>query len=911
MLKGRAEERSEIDRLISRARSGAGGVVVIKGQVGSGKTALLDDVGRTAEGVRVLRGAGFESEAELPFAALHMLLRPVHSHIKALGGAQATALNAALEFGAERNTDHHVIRPALLSVLSALAAERPLLCLVDDAQWVDHASAEALLFTARRLGSEGIALVIAARDDDQVLAGAGLPELRLGPLDHTSAAAVVAQRDPGLVPPARDRIIAEARGNPLALSELLTALTPAQRAGRLNPYAFHHGAVAVTGPAQGFFKKALGRLPVPTRALLLLAAAVDTPELGLVLRAARRSGATLADLGAAEQARLVHVTGSTVAFSHPLIRAVAYHDVTAAERQAAHRDLAEAAGDDVNLRAWQLAAATAGPDEEVAAELERVAEHSGDQYAYAAYERAARLTADRERGTRMLAAAAAAAGRAGLLRGALELAEQVVTLTDDPSMRATAARVQAAAGFEQGAPLPAGRTLLEGAELIHAHEPAKAMLMLVEAIRCGLHAADTDLVRVARSRLGALSLPASSPLVSLSSALSAVMTPPGRTEADDPHAVLELAKAARASVPAEVAEGIMVVSLDLTVIGHGECATADALVAETLVAECREGGTTRLLPHALQVLAQAHMYRGRHGQASAAATEGLNLASKSGQFHRASQLKNVLAWLAAVEGDEDRCTALAMDGMEYATAQGMIPGIALGTWALALLDLGYTRDEEALIRLESLWSGESLIGPVRLASDHIEAAVRCGRPDQASRPLALLEKRVDGSRNPVAAAVALRCKALTSHGKQAERYYEAAMQMHEKIDQPYERARTQLAYGEWLRRIRRKSAAHNPLSAAADTFERLGAKPWAARARAELKVMSSATAPEPMSGLLGQLTPQERQVVRLAATGASNGAIGARLFLSPRTVGNHLYRAYPKLGVKSRAELGKLDLPET
>ncbi|MBC6460704.1 helix-turn-helix transcriptional regulator [Actinomadura sp. HBU206391] len=904
MLYGRATEEAEIRRLLADARAGTGGALVVRGEAGIGKTALLNDLAATAGDMWILRGAGYASETEQPFAFLHLLLRSVRGRVDELSRPQAHALHAVFDSGGQREEERFNLRLAVLSLLSLLTAERPVLCLVDDAQWLDAASTDTLTFTARRLESERIALVAAARDECRFTA-AGLPELRLSRLDRTATTALVRARDARLSPLTREKVVAESGGNPLAALELAGSLTPAQRGGRFNPFALQDGGLVPTGPALQDFHARIGGLATSVRTLLLVAAADDTQDLGLVAVAAEALGVGPADLGHAERAGLLEVAGRALRFTHPLARPVAYHRATTTERRAAHRALAEATGDDqMELRAWQLAAATRGRCEEVAAQLEAAAERTVSRRAFAAYARAAELTPDRKSRAHRLVAAAQAASDAGLLDAAAELAAQAVSLTGDPLARVQLAQVNAEVECERGSPEVACRTLIDGACLIRERDPAKAVFMLVGAVQLGSHVGEADLSNEAADALRAVTLPAGSALAALAPAVSAVVSSKSGDPADGVRAICELVKVARASVPVKQRRPLMAALAELTAAtDEGYADAAD------LVAEHREKGLIGRLPCALHLLGQAQVYRGRHREAWMTITEALELATEIGQLHRASRLRCLLGWLAAVKGDDDGCVKLVSEAGEYALARRIRPALSLGEWALALLDLGRGRHEAALTRLESAGSGGSRIGAARRAPDQIEAAVRCGRPDAAVRPLAVVAAWTGRSPSPISPAVAERCRALTAASEEAEERYLRAVRLHEKSDQPYERARTELTYGEWLRRARRRAEARPYLSAAADAFERLGAGPWAARARAELVATGDTTGtirPAP-HGCLDGLTPQQLQVVMLAAAGASNRDIAAQLFLSPRTVGNHLYRAFPKLGIKTRAELTELD----
>ncbi|SPT58362.1 helix-turn-helix transcriptional regulator [Actinomadura madurae] len=887
MLQGRAAECAEIERLVAGARAGAGGAAVIRGEQGIGKSALLDHAAGLADGALVLRCSGYRPEAEQPFAALDLMLRPVRD----LGGPDAERLRAVSESGGAGREDVFTARRAVLSLLRRAGAGRPVLCLVDDAQWLDAASADALVYAARRFGAEPVALLAAARDD-ATFGSSGLAEIRPARLGPDDAAALLRALLP---PPARDRVRAEADGNPAALRLLASCLSSGQRAGRINPFTFHDGTSPLGGTVQAEAGARLAALPPAARTLLLVAAADDTRDAARITAAAGRLGSTVADLAPAERAGLLETTGLTIGFAHPLVKAVAYHHATTSERRAVHRALADSAGDgEPELRAWHLAAAAVGHRAYVAAELERAGEWSGDRRAHICYARAAELTADGRTRAHRLAAAARAASQAGLLDGAADLVARAAPLAADPLTRAELAQAEAAVEFERGSPRRAARTLIDGAAPIRGRDPAEAALMLAEAVRCGWHAGDPRLVREAAGALRAVPLPAGPVPAELPRVVDAAVSAARGTRAP---------AGPRPPLPHEPDRRLAASLIPFT----DSCETVSRFARD-----CRD--VPGRLPYALQALARALIGRGRHREARAAAEEGLRLAGEAGARYRAAHLSCLLGWLAAVEGDEGRCAALVAEGLEHARAEGIAPTVSLGTWALALLDLGAGRHAGALARLEELPEDAPEGGPVaslaRQAADRAEAAVRSGRPERAEPPLARLEGWARRTSFPGIRGLAARCRALLADPATAERHFADAVELFRRNEaNVYERARTELLYGEWLRRTRRRAEAGRHLGLALKTFEELGARAWGERAKAELFATGARTAERPeKDGGLGRLTHQELQIVRLAAAGASNREIAARLFLSPRTVGNHLYRAYPKLGVRTRVELRRLDL---
>ncbi|MGI8334362.1 ATP-binding protein [Actinomadura scrupuli] len=908
MLLGREAELSVVDGLLARARVGISGALVVRGEPGIGKTALLDHAAAGAADLRVIRGNGVESEAELPFAGLHLLLRPVLDRLGALPPVQERALRGALGLGPAEDDDRFLAGLAVLSLLSELAGDGPLLCLVDDAHWLDRASAEALIFACRRLDAEGVTVMFAARDGEGAFTAPGLTELRLHGLEAPAAGALLAEHGRELSPDVRRRILAQAAGNPLALLELPGAL----RGGGV-PGVADIGALPLTERMREAFAGQVRRLPAATQTLLLVAAAEETGELHVLLTAGRSFGASLDHLDAAQRAGLIRLDDQTVVFRHPLVRTAVLQSSPLGLRLAVHRALAAALDEeeDADRRAWHLAAGTTGHDEWVAAELERTAiragERSGHAAAAAAHERAARLTADPAARSRRLTLAAEAAAESGQLQRSGELAERAARHTTDPVLLARLTQVRATAWFLRGAGGTAHRLLLDGAELVAATDPRRAAVMLIEAVHVGWYIGERELAE-AVDRLGSLSLPAEERPAPLARLLSSAVSPiVGRQAGDSAHPD-EAVAAARLSSAGAPHDLVLICGLGLIL---GQDAMTRELAA-ALAAESRLQGRIGRLPTQLFYLASAQMYLGRHGDARATAAEALTIARDTAQQQWTSRLNETLGYLAAVAGDEQACHRLTEEALRDASVRTPTWGAPWTYWVLGLLDLGLGRAESALSRLEMLAQGRRSfhINATRSTPDLVEAAVRAGRPEAALEPFALYQRWARHAGRPWIDATVHRCRALLAPDGDAEEHYLAARRLVEPENRPFDQARTALLYGEWLRRGRRRSEARTPLRTALETFERLGATPWADRARTELGATGTTTPRQRAPGILARLTPQELQIVRLAAQGLSNRDIAAQLFLSPRTVGHHLYKAYPKLGIASRGELGALALDD-
>ena len=892
MLYGRGEQLAVIDRLLEGMRSGRAGSLVLRGEAGIGKTALLDAAAENATGARVLRVTGVESEAELPFAGLHALLRPVLDEVGALPERQAVALRGALGMAEASVADRFLVGLGVLSLVAELAEARPVLCLVDDAQWVDRASADALVFAARRLHAERAAVLAAARDEPPGggLPGLpGVPELRVRGLDRVSAERLLAGQ--GLVAAVRDQLVADAAGNPLALIELSRGLSAGQRAGSVTPLPLPGASPA--GRVQGAFLARVTALPEASRRAVLVAALGGMAGLAEVSRAIAGAGGSLTDLAAAERAGLVRVTPAGVVFSHPLARTAVLAGSDVAERMAGHRALAGVLDDD--RRAWHLAALADGADEQVAAELDAAARNAGVRGSRAAmsaaYERAAGLSAGPAAKGRRLILAAEAALTAGQLPRAADLAEQVGQLAADPVQAATLARVRAVLQFDVGRPADAAGFWLDAAALLGRAEPGTAQAMVIGAV--GLLWVNGGPARPDLERRAAAMLPPAE--ASLVEFLHAVR----RLQDGDTRAPVAVpARPDRRSLPLFARPARMFFDL----IGGDVLAVRRRAVGTA--AECRGAGVVSLLTDALVYLASAQCLVGEFLDAMATVEEGLRIAADTGRTTLTGELASIAALLAAITGDEEACRARAAQLQDLpASAQAM--ALPRADLAFALLDLGSGRYQAALNLMQAVAAGPGRRLPQLLYAypDHVEAAIRCGRPDLAARPLAQFTAWAGAIGQPWAESVAARCAALTAGDADAEPLYRRAVAAHEGDGRPFEQARTRLLYGEWLRRNQRRADAREHLLAAAGTFARMGAAPWRERAEAELRAAGAAPSAVPADDPLAHLTPQELQVVRLAAAGASNKQIGTQLFLSPRTVGYHLYNAFPKLGVTAREEL--------
>ncbi|WP_157254541.1 helix-turn-helix transcriptional regulator [Nonomuraea typhae] len=904
-LVGREIEQARIQRLLTDARDDRSGVLGLRGAAGIGKSVLLDHAVSIAEeaDMHVVRGAGVESDSELAYGGLHQLLFPHLDRLDALPAPQARALRCAFGLSEGDEANRFLISAGTLSLLADLAEKAPLLCVVDDLQWLDQGSVEALLFAARRFVADPIAVLFAVRETSMPFDIAGVEVVDLPGLAAPDAARLLDEHAPELIEPVRARVLAESGGNPLAIIELGSSRLAAEDADESDP-AEQVGPLPVTRRVQEAFRHQIVGLPDPAQRALLVAAADLAAPLATILHVIESLGGTAGDLAPAERDRLVWV-GSRVTFRHPLVRAAAYQDAPLHRRIEVHRAYAEAlrADADADRRAWHLAAATITPDEAVAAELEGAAErawHRGGAMAVsAAYDRAGRLSADRELKARRIARASQAAFDAGKADRAARLAAEALSLTTDPGVRAAAIYTRGAVEYERTSPRADAELTLEAAALVRDTDPEHAALTLYEAAHAARHGAAHDLLQRTAELMRGFTPPEHWALV-VAALLGWAELFAGRPE---------LAVGPMRALHTAIRGGGDDLTHQITA-GFGGLMIADddgvAAGIEDMLAEVRANGALGWVPYTLNVLAVARLLRGEFADARACVAEGVSVSDELGNTTESLAHRSVEVWLHAVSGDEARCRALAEEVLPRARARHRV-NAEIAAWGLGMLDLSARRFGEACDRLERVSRGPAsrdLL--VRAVPDLVEAAVRAGMPDRAHEPLATFRHWADCVDRPVATGLVLRCRALLADDGDADALYAGALRLHERHGGPYEHARTQLVYGEWLRRRRRRTEARAHLSAAVSAFERLGARLWAERARGELAAFGERGDEPQRSGPLTLLTPQELQVVRLAATGHTNKEIAAQLFLSPRTVGHHLYKAYPKLGVTGRAELTDL-----
>jgi DNA-binding NarL/FixJ family response regulator len=915
VLIGRDRERARIDELLDRAREGRSGALLVHGDPGIGKTALLDAARASAEGLRVLAARGIETESEIPFAGLWDLLGPLLDMRDRLPPAQAQALGQALALEASGTPARFAVPAAVLGLLSAAAEDGPVLCLVDDVQWLDQPSVEAIVFAARRLGSEGIAMVLAARTaqtdggrEVDTLA-AGLERLPLAPLAPGEATELLRRAHGDAVSgPVTADLVSAAAGNPLALVELPRALSAEQRAGR--------EALPPVLPAglslDGAFRRQLDDLPAGAApALLCAAAAGGSEDVTQLAGALDRLGAEPGALDAAEAAGVVVLDGPRVRFRHPLLRAAAYHAATPPERRAAHRALAEAAPEGAPSRAWHLAAAVTAADEEVARDLEQAANDArrrgGHASAARAFARAAELTpAPTERARRLLETAIDHVA-AGALDSAEADADRALPLPADPLVRTGLERIRAHVLIRSGRPREGADAMAAVAGAVEQEIPPLAAAMLLEAalgrLLTGPATGALDLAERAKALGEGVDIITGVADVLIAQALTALGDAAGAAERLDASAALLLDAEPPPGVSEAVAAG-----------GHAamwaERFDHAQRILDRLVDAARGEGALARLCYPLTVRAQVAFRRGHWTAAYADAVEAARASEETAQESVLAYAVQMLAEIEAGMGRFADARANAQRALELARRTeapvfGPYARAALGAVAAGEDEVDTAIAEYERARRDVLDIGVPAPGELFWTVELVELHARAGEGARAREELERLERLVTPGHPPVHQAQLARCRALVADGDEAASHFAEAMEHHGRSATPFERARTELAAGERLRRARSRTESRTPLRAALETFERLGARWWAERTRAELRA-SGATSGRGAAAVADVLSPHELQVAMIVAKGATNKEAAAALFVSPKTVEHHLGQIYRKLDLRSRTELSAL-----
>jgi DNA-binding CsgD family transcriptional regulator len=901
-LLGRRSECAALDQLVACVRAGSSRALVLRGDAGVGKSALLEYLAQHSSGCAVARAAGVESEMELAYAGLQQLCAPFLDRVEHLPGPQRDALGTAFGLRDGDAPDRFLVGLAILSLFSDVAEERPLICIVDDAQWLDAASAQALAFVARRLGVESVGLVFALREASGERHFEGQPELAVGGLDDGDAHELLASVVTGpLDERVRDRIVDETRGNPLALLWLPRGWTPAELAGG---FGLSNAPASLSGRIEQSFRERLAPLPPSTRLLLLVAAEEPVGDPVLMWRAAAELGVGPDAAAPAAAAGLVDF-GAQVRFGHPLVRSAVKRAAAPEERRRVHRALAEATDADIDpdRRAWHRAHATAGLDEDVAAELERSAGRARARGGLAAgaafHERAVELTPDpRTRAQRALLAAKSK-HQAGANDAALRLLAIAKAGSLDESEQARAQLLHAQITFATTRGRDAPPLLLEAAKRLEPLDPRLARETYLEAFAAALSAdrlaRGGDEREVAAAVLAADWEPSTRACDLLLDGL-AILTCQGYV-AGAP--ALKVALRAFLNEPLSEEDELRWLWLACRVAR----ALADDEAWDELTARhlelARRAGAFSALPVALTDRVLVELFSGRIGVAMSLAAESDAVIEATGS-HLTLRTSIVLAnW----RGRDAEAVALIEAHRQDVLRRGEGLWLAANDWGSAIRYNGLGRYEDALAAAGRAADAARGLGPpILLLAELIEAAARSGQSERASGPLAQLAEIAHAVGTDWALGTHARAAALLAEGATAERLYREAIERLSHIRTRATLARGHLLYGEWLRRQHRRVDAREQLRAAHTMLSDMGMEAFAERARREL-LATGETVRKRTVETLDELTPQEVQVARLAADGQTNPEIGAQLFLSPRTVEWHLTKVFGKLGIGSRREL--------
>jgi DNA-binding CsgD family transcriptional regulator len=915
-LRGRRTELAALDRLLAEVRAGQSRMLVLRGEAGAGKTVLLDYVQERAPDCRVVRAAGVESEMELPFASLHQLCTPLLSSLASLPAPQRDALSSAFGLGAGAAPDRFAVSLAVLGLLSAAAEERPLVCLVDDAQWLDRASAQVLAFVARRLLAESVVIVFSLREPSGVRELTGLPELVVMGLNDADARALLESVVPGrLDEPVRDRILAETRGNPLALVELPRGLTVAQLAGGFGL----PGPLPLANRIEQSFDRQIRSLPAETQRLLLTAAAEPVGDAVLLWRASGQLGISADAAIPAEASGLIEF-GTRVRFRHPLVRAAAYRAAPPPDRQRVHRALAEVTDPDADpdRRAWHRAQAAAGLDEAVAGDLERSADRAryrGGVAATAAFlERATELTPDPAR----RAARALAAAQAKFEAAAPDTADGLLSMAElgplDQMQRARVSRLRAQIAFARSRGSDATALFLDAARAFEGLDDGLARETYLDAFGAAMFA----------GRLGGRP--------GLREAAEAARTAPPGPQPPRPSDLLldGMAtrylehEAAEASFSGGTQAGVRTLKNALEALRRENPRTKDDIMrllrlspmTQSMVVHelwdyegwrelsvrsvrlARESGALAALPVLLVYLAGVHVFAGEFAAAAALFEEADSITDATGN----APMRYAALFLAAWRGEESSAAQLIDAAVTDATARGEGRVLGMAGYVTAVLNNGLGRYPAALAGARLACEHDDLGYFNWSLAELVEAGSRSGAAQEAAAALRRLEGRTLATGTDWALGVLARSKALLSDGPAAESLYREAIERLGRGGIVIHLARAHLLYGEWLRRVNRRYDGREHLRIAYQTFSGIGAEAFAERARSEL--LATGEEVRKRTAETGSvLTAQESQIVRLAAERHTNPEIASQLFISPRTVEYHLHKVFTKLGVSSRREL--------
>ncbi|XVU28023.1 AAA family ATPase [Actinoplanes sp. CA-054009] len=892
-LYGRRRERDVLGRLLREVRAGQSRSLVLRGEAGSGKTALLDHLIEQAPFARVLRASGVESESEIAYSGLQQLCAPLLGDLERLPAPQRDALATAFGLSSGHAPDQLLVGLAVLGLFAEAAADRPLVGVVDDVQWIDVMSAVILSFVARRLDTEAVALVFAARTTGEGTVLGGLPELPIDGLPDAEARALLDATLTGPVDPGvRDRIVAEARGNPLALIELPRNMSPAELAFGFGGY---HPMPLASRLEEGFQRR-IAALPAATRTVLLAAAVEPVGDAPLLWRALDRLGVGRDDAEPAQAARLIDLD-TRVRFRHPLVRSAAWRCGQIAELRAVHAALAEATDPDrdPDRRAWHHAHAADGPDDEVAAELEQSADRAlargGPSAAAAFLERAAELTLDGARRSALLVAAASARLDAGAYTRVPQLLGAAELGPIDPLQQARVERLRAQVTFMLTPGRAAGPPLLTAAHRLEPLDPAAARDAFLSAIGAAVYAGrfgGDDLRVAARAARAVRPAGQSFPDLLLAALVSWILD-------DRATARPLMQRALDALNPAEHIGLLWLIQPMVHELFRMDLAYQ--LSAEA-VTQARRTGVLRLLPAALTLRSGSLLYAGRFADAANLLDEGDAMTKATA----APLQQSAGLALAAYRGRERPALRLIEAKLHDASTRrdGRLHTLAHHVKAALYNGLGDHRAALEAAREAAAYTDLGL--PHFPLREMAEAAARLGDRETVAEARDRLAERTATLRTRWALGTQAVADALAATGAAAERSYREAIEHLSVTETTTEATRARLLYGEWLRRENREAEARSELRTAHEAFLTMGAEAFAERARRELAATGE-TVRKPVADARKSLTAQEEAIIRLAVAGRTNPEIGAALFLSPRTVEWHMRKIFTKLGVTSRREL--------
>jgi DNA-binding CsgD family transcriptional regulator/tetratricopeptide (TPR) repeat protein len=907
-LYGRHREIRSLESLLGAVRGGRSAVLVLRGPAGIGKSALLEHAVERAADFQVTRTAGVQSEMELPLAGLQQLCAPMLDRLERLPPPQRDALGTAFGLVAGHAPDRFFVALAVLALVSEAADERPLLCVVDDAQWLDAASAQTLAFVARRLDAESVAMLFAIREPREPLTG--LPELVIEGLPEGAArdllqSAINAPLDPRV----QDRIILEARGNPLVLLELPRELSPAELAGGFGLPA----AVPSSAVAEASFQRRIAALPEEARLILLVAAADSLGDPELVWRAAHRLGVTTAAAGDAEASGLLEI-GSVVRFRHPLVRSAVYQAASGPDRRRVHAALADETDreSDPDRRAWHRAQATAGPNDEIADELERSASRAEQRGGFAAagafLDRAVGMTTDPARRAQLALAAARAKYLAGAPDDALRLlsAAQVGPLDDLGRARVDLLRAQLSFALSRGS--DAVLLLLRAAKRLESLDAGLARATYMDALTAaqfaGRLARNGGVREVAEAALAMAASPSESEQAADLLLAGLAMRFTGGYAASVP--LLKRALGGDPGTKMSSEEELRWIWL----AGHAAVDLWDDAAWETMAERhlqlTRDTGAVTVLPLALSIRIAAYMFAGELVAAMSLIEEVEAAIQATGSQMAPYGRLLVAAW----QGHEDEVSKVTTAILDEVVPRGEGLGVTITQWAQALVFNGVGRYQEAVAAaLQASEHPEDLGFSNWGLFELVAAAAHSGMTDVAAAALDRLSSMTRASGTDWGLGVEAHARALLSEGEAAEQLFAEAIERLGRTRIRIGLARAHLNYGEWLRREGRRLDAREELRTAHDLFTAMSAEGFAGRAEREL-LATGGEARKRGPETREDLTTQEIQVARLARDGLSNAEIGARLFISPRTVEYHLHKVFIKLGINSRNQLGRVLPPD-